>query len=442
MATRRSARRRSSTSPGTNGKGSTVAFLRGILEAAGKRVHVDTSPHLVRVNERIRLAGRLVDDETLVATLLECERANNGETLSVWELLTAAAFLLFSRVPADYTLLEVGLGGRFDATNVVTRPLATVITPISMDHPEFLGATVDKIAFEKAGIIKAGAPVIVAEQTEDALRVIERRAMELRVTRRVADRDFHMRAENGRLVYEDTAGLARSCPSPASPAAINTATRRPRSQRLRLVAPDLPADAFEQGLLDARWPARLQRLRSGPLVARAPAGAEMWLDGGHNEAGGRVLAEAMADFEEQQPRSLVLITGSLSSKDTGAFLTHFKGLAREAIAIPIPGEHASRPPEEVAEFASRAGLSARDRGERRRGARYAGGGELAEAAARADRGLALSGGGGAEGERQPARVNVSPTAGCAARRLRLYPGSVFVRVRTPALRETLWPAPA
>ena len=343
---------------GTNGKGSTVAFLRAILEAAGKRVHVDTSPHLVRYNERIRLGGALVDDATLAATLAECERVNDGQTISIWELLTAAAFLLFSRVPADFTLLEVGLGGRFDATNVISRPRATVITPISIDHPEFLGATVDRIAFEKAGILKAGAPVIIAEQPEAALRVIEKRALQLGVVRHVAERDFFIRAENGRLVYEDEHGLL-DLPKPRLVGRHQYGNAAAAIATLRAITPEFSAAAYERGLTQAQWPARLQRLRSGPLADRAPAGAEVWLDGAHNEAGGRVLAEAMADFEEANPRPLVMICGTLSTKDTGAFLAHFKGLAREVIAVPIPGEHVARTAQEIADFARRAGLSAR-----------------------------------------------------------------------------------
>lgn len=343
---------------GTNGKGSTVAFLRAILEAAGKRVHVDTSPHLVRFNERIRLAGTLVDDETLLATLDECERVNAGQPISIWEILTAAAFLLFSRVDADYTLVEVGLGGRFDATNVISRPLATVITPISIDHPEFLGKTIDKIAFEKAGIIKSGAPVIVAEQQSEALEVIERRALELRVPRRVAERDFFVRAENGRLVYEDEHGLL-DLPKPRLVGRHQYGNAATAIATLRTAAPDLPPAAFERGLAEAQWPARLQRLKHGALVERGPAGAEVWLDGAHNEAGGRVVAEAMADFEEQASRPLLLICGTLSTKDTAAFLAHFKGLVREVVAVPVPGEHVARPAAEVADIARRAGLAAR-----------------------------------------------------------------------------------
>ncbi|MDE3177459.1 MAG: bifunctional folylpolyglutamate synthase/dihydrofolate synthase, partial [Pseudomonadota bacterium] len=263
-----------------------------------------------------------------------------------------------SETPADYLLLEVGLGGRFDATNVIDRPLASVITPVSMDHPEFLGETVDRIAFEKAGILKAGTPVIVAAQPDAALPVIEREAIRLRCPRRVEGRDYFIRAENGRLVFEDEFGLL-DLPRPRLPGRHQFGNAAAAAATLRLVAPDLPAAAFERGLLEAQWPARLQRLRSGPLAARAPEGAELWLDGAHNEAGGRVLSEAMADFEDAAPRPLVIICGTLKSKDTAAFLAHFKGLARDVLAVPIPGEHAARPAEEVAAIARSAGLSAR-----------------------------------------------------------------------------------
>ena len=343
---------------GTNGKGSTVAFMRAILEAAGKRVHVYTSPHLVRFNERIRLAGEIVDDARLGEALDHAERVNAGQSISVFEITTAAAFLLFSQTPADYLLLEVGLGGRFDATNVIAKPAACVITPVSMDHPEFLGATVDRIAFEKAGILKPGVPAIIAVQPDEALQVIEREALRLHAPRHVEGREYFVRGENGRLVYEDEAGLL-DLPKPRLPGRHQYGNAAAAIAALRHVAPDLPARAFEQGLAEAQWPARLQRLRGGPLIARAPAGAEVWLDGAHNEAGGRVLAEAMADFEEAAPRPLAMICGTLSAKDTAAFLAHFKGLAREVIAVPIPGEHAARPAEEVAAFAARAGLSAR-----------------------------------------------------------------------------------
>lgn len=343
---------------GTNGKGSTIAFMRAMLEAAQKRVHVYTSPHLVRFNERIRLAGELVDDTRLEAALDRCERANARQPISVFEITTAAAFLLFSETPADILLLEVGLGGRYDATNVIARPAATVITPVSIDHPEFLGATVDKIAYEKAGILKRGAPAILATQEEAGFRVIEREAMRVRAPLIVAERDFWMRAENGRLVYEDGLGLL-DLPLPRLAGRHQHGNAATAVAALRAIAPDLPASVFERGLKQAEWPARLQQLRSGPLVARAPLNAEIWLDGAHNEAGGRVLAEAMADFEEVSPRPLILICGTLATKDTAGFLAHFEGLAREVLAVPISGEHAGRPAAELAAIAASVGLPAR-----------------------------------------------------------------------------------
>ncbi len=342
---------------GTNGKGSTVAFMRAALEAAGKRVHAYTSPHLVRFNERIRLDGALVDDERLAQALDRCEAANAGQSISVFEITTAAALLLFSEAPADYLLLEVGLGGRFDATNVIDAPAATIITPVSFDHPEFLGATVEKIAYEKAGILRRGAPAIIAEQEDAALRVIEREALRVGAPRIVAGRDFFVRAENGRLIFEDRDGLL-DLPLPRLPGRHQHGNAATAIAALRAIEPDLPTRALERGMLEADWPARLQRLRGGPLVALAPAQAEVWLDGAHNEAGGRVLAEAMADFEDQAPRPLALICGTLTSKDTAGFLGHFKGLAQETLAVPIAGEHAGRSAEDVAAIARSVGLSA------------------------------------------------------------------------------------
>jgi len=342
---------------GTNGKGSTIAFMRAALAAAGRRVHVYTSPHLVRFNERIRLAGKLVDDETMFAAFDRCESVNAGQAISVFEITTAAAFLLFSEIPADYLLLEVGLGGRFDATNVIDHPVATIVTPVSIDHPEFLGATVEKIAFEKAGILKRGAPAIIGEQSEAALDVIEREAMRRGAPLIVNGRDFFMREENGRLAFEDARGLL-DLPLPRLPGRHQHANAANALAALRTIEPALGAPAFERAMLEADWPARLQRLRSGRLVALGPPRAELWLDGGHNEDGGRVLAEAMADMEDAAPRPLVLVSGALNTKDTAGFLSHFKGLAQETLAVPILGDHAGRPAEEVAALAHSVGLNA------------------------------------------------------------------------------------
>jgi dihydrofolate synthase/folylpolyglutamate synthase len=331
--------------------------MRAALEAADKRVHVYTSPHLVRFNERIRLAGELVDDERLGDALARCERVNAGRSISVFEITTAAAFVLFSETPADYLLLEVGLGGRYDATNVIERPAATVITPVSIDHTEFLGPTVERIAYEKAGILRRGAPAIVAEQDERALAVIEREAIKVGALRRFAGRDFFIRSEHGRLAYEDVEGLV-DLPKPRLAGRHQFGNAATAVATLRVIEPRIANRALERGLTEVEWPARLQKLRGGPLVALAPPHAEVWLDGAHNEAGGRALAEAIADLEDHAPRPLALICGTLASKDSAAFLRHFKGLAQEALGVPIPGEHAARSAEEVVAIAHSVGLEA------------------------------------------------------------------------------------
>ena len=342
---------------GTNGKGSTVAFMRAVLEAAGRRVHVYTSPHLVRFHERIRLAGRLVDEARLVAALEECERVNGGAPITLFEMTTAVAFKLFHDTPADVLLLEVGLGGRFDATNVIAAPALSVITPVSIDHPEFLGSTLASIAFEKAGIIKPRVPVVVAAQEDEAREVIERQAAKLRAPILMGAQDFTGREEAGRLVYQDEAGLL-DLPLPRLAGRHQIGNAATAIAALRQFDPSLPEAAFEAGMERVDWPARLQRLPHGPLADLAPAGAEVWLDGGHNVAGGRVLGEAMADLEARAPRPLAIICGTLATKDTAGFLSAFKGLARQVFAVPIPGEHAGRPPQEVAAAAVQAGLSA------------------------------------------------------------------------------------
>ncbi len=342
---------------GTNGKGSTIAFMRAMLEAAGKSVHVDTSPHLIRLNERIRLNGAIVDDARLVDALERCEAANAGQPITFFEIMTAAAFLLFSEHRADYLLLEVGLGGRFDSTNVIPAPLATVVAPVSYDHPEFLGKTIEKIAFEKAGILKAGAPAILSEQDETALRVLEREAIKVGARRIVGGRDFFIREENRRLVYEDNDGLI-DLPLPRLVGRHQYLNAANAIATLRAVQPSLPVNCFERGLAQADWPARLQRLRGGPLNALAPPQAELWLDGAHNEDGGRVLAAALADMEERAPRPLALICGTLNTKDTAGFLAHFKGLAQELLSVPVPNAPAGRSAQEVAGLARSVGLKA------------------------------------------------------------------------------------
>ncbi|WP_442935683.1 bifunctional folylpolyglutamate synthase/dihydrofolate synthase [Nitrobacter sp. NHB1] len=334
---------------GTNGKGSTVAYLRAILEAAGLRVHVFTSPYLVRLNECVRLAGTLVGDDDLRDALLECERANGGEPLTQFEIKTAAAFLLFAKIPADALLLEVGLGGRLDSTNVVGTPLASVITPVGIDHTEFLGDTLVQIAGEKAGIIKRGVPVICAEQMPEAQAVIEQRAKQMRSPLHAAGQDWHVSVEHGRLVYQDERGLLDL----AAPrlfgrhqfdnAGLAIATLRAQDRF------SIDTAAFERGVTGAEWPARMQRLTSGSLVDQAPRDAELWLDGGHNVDGGRVAAAALGDLEERVSRPLVVIAGMMGNKDAKGFLANFAGLTRHVIAVPIPDMENAMPPDVLAD---------------------------------------------------------------------------------------------
>src|SRR5215470_2766310 len=345
---------------GTNGKGSTVAFMRAMLEAAGKSVHVYTSPNLVRLNERFRLGrqsgGVLVGDDELAATLAECERANGEQPITVFEIETAAGLLLFSRHAADVVLLEVGLGGRLDATNVVDRPLASVITPVSIDHVDFLGDTVEKIAIEKAAILRRGVPAVVSRQTEGPLSVILARGEEVGAPLHVAGQDWVAGEERGRLVYQDTDGLL-DLPPPRLFGRHQFDNAGTAIAALRASGLKLPASAFEQGVVAADWPARMQRLSSGTLPPRAPAGSELWLDGGHNAEGGRIIAAALADLEERVPRPLVLVVGMLSTKDAEGFLRNFAGLARALIAVPI-GQEKTIAPDALAATARRVGITA------------------------------------------------------------------------------------
>ena len=350
---------------GTNGKGSTIAFLRAILEAAGKRVHAYTSPHLVRFNERFRIGGpggsKLVSDEELVATMEECERTNAGAPITVFEITTAVGLVLFARHPADVLLLEVGLGGRLDATNVVDNPLATIITRISIDHTDFLGDSLEKIAAEKAGILKHGIPAIIASQSRDALAVIERRAAKLAVPLKVAGADWTATEERGRLVYQDEAGLI-DLPPPRLYGRHQYENAGLAIAALRAIKRfTIPPAAYDAGMVKADWPARLHRLGQGRLVDLAPAGSELWLDGGHNPDGARAIAAALADLEERVSRPLVLIVGMLASKDCEGFLRNFAGLARRMIAVPVPGVEKGLNPTAVADTARAIGLSATSR---------------------------------------------------------------------------------
>ncbi len=349
---------------GTNGKGSTIAFMRAILEAAGQRVHVYTSPHLVRFHERIRLGavggGRFVDEDRLASTLTHVEAVNAGHPITVFEITTAAAFALFAEEPADVLLLEVGLGGRFDATNVIDRPAAAVITSIGLDHAEHLGDTVAAVAFEKAGIMKPGCPVVIAQQdyvqADDVLRERAERVGGRPV--RVGGQDFSVHAERGRVVYQDEDRLI-DLPAPRLPGSHQLINAGTAIAAVRAAGfGDVESDVYERGLSEVVWPGRLQRLTRGRLVGLLPPGSELWIDGGHNQDGGRVVSAAMADLEERSSAPLVLVAAMLSTKDSAGYLAHFRGLARELLAVPMSSQMAARPAAELAAIAEAAGLRA------------------------------------------------------------------------------------
>lgn len=356
---------------GTNGKGSTIAFMRAMLEAAGKRVHVYTSPHLTSYHERFRLArgvengkgvSGFVDEEELARVLAECEEENGGEPITVFEITTAAGLLLFSRHPADVLLLEVGLGGRFDATNVIDTPLATVITPISIDHVQFLGGTIEEIAREKAGILKAGVPAIIANQPAEALDVIARIAEELGAPMIVSGQDWQSRNENGRLVFQSETGETGGLIDLPQPRLIGDHQYENAGTAIATLRAcpifDIPESAIAEGLKTVSWPARLQRITEEPFTGWAPEGAEIWLDGGHNPGGAVVLARTLADLEERSSKPLHMICGMLSTKDVSGYLEAFSGLAARFTAVPIPGEQNTIPAEDLAAIAREVGLPA------------------------------------------------------------------------------------
>lgn len=336
---------------GTNGKGSTQAMIRAGLESAGKRVHAYTSPHLVRFHERIRLASELISEDALMAVLDECEAANGGEPITYFEITTCAGLLAMARTPADYTLLETGLGGRLDATNVIEKPALTIITPISMDHEAFLGDTLAKIAGEKAGIIKRGVPCVVGPQPDAAMDVIEARATALGAPLLAFGQHWHVWEERGRLVYQDETGLL-DLPLPVLPGAHQYQNAGAAIAALRHLGAD--EAACEAAVTSAEWPARMQRLRRGPLTEAAP-GVELWLDGGHNPAAGEALAAHLSSLPE---RPTFAICGMLNTKDSKGFLRPLVPFTRGLYAVSIPGEANTLPAAETAQQATEVGHDA------------------------------------------------------------------------------------
>lgn len=347
---------------GTNGKGSVAAYLRACLEAGGYAVHSYTSPHLVRFHERIRLAGRpqsaFIEEPALAALLDECERANNGEPITFFEITTCAALLAFSRAPADALILEVGMGGRLDTTNVVEKPAVSVITPVDLDHQAFLGDTIALIATEKAGILKRGVPAIIGPQPDEARVAIEMAAEKTGTRLFIHGQDFTAHQEAGALVYQDEAGLLDlPLPRLAGRHQIDNAGTAICALRQSGILP-LDRAAIADGLTHADWPARLQRLTRGPLIELLPKESDIWLDGGHNPAAGRAVAETMADLAARDPKPLVLVAGMLDTKDAAGFFAPFAGLAAHVETVTIPDAPASLPAEKLAEAARTAGLDA------------------------------------------------------------------------------------
>ena len=343
---------------GTNGKGSTVAFLRAIAEAAGLRVHVFTSPHLVRFAERVRLAGTLITDEHLAEVLDRVERANAGEAITFFEITTAAAFQAFAETPADLCLLEVGLGGSLDATNVLERPAVSVIAPVDHDHREFLGDHIAGIAGEKAGIIKRGAPVVVGRQSDEAFTVIEARARTLGAPMLAMGVEFDAWSERGRIVIQlEDRLLDLPLPSLIGPHQIdNAALAAVAALQLREARIDEPAIAA--GVATAVWPARMQRLTRGPFGEKAQAaGADLWLDGGHNPHAAAALARTVGDMAARDGRPVALICGLLANKDLDGFFAAFRDLRPRIYAVPFEADAAS-PPDRLVEAANRTGLRA------------------------------------------------------------------------------------
>ena len=336
---------------GTNGKGSTQAMIRAGLEAAGKKVHAYTSPHLARFHERIRLAGALIDEDHLTEILDECYAKNGGETITYFEITTAAAILAMARTPANYTLLEVGLGGRLDATNVIDQPLLSIITPISIDHEQFLGNTLTKIAGEKAGIIKRRCPVIVAPQPEEAMDVIETTAARHHAQIIAQGQHWNIDTERDGLMFQDETGVVQ-LPLPNLPGDHQIENAGTAVAALRHLG--FNDEVCEAAVSQAHWPARMQKLKTGPIIDSAPD-AEIWLDGGHNPAAGQAIGHHLGTLAK---RHTYLICGMLNTKDISGYLNPISPHVEKLIAVSIPGEMNTLPAADTAAAAGEAGIQA------------------------------------------------------------------------------------
>ena len=336
---------------GTNGKGSTQAMIRAGLEASGDICHAYTSPHLARFHERIFLAGKTIVEQDLANYLSKCEKVNGKISITYFEITTCAALLAFSQNKADYTLLEVGLGGRLDATNVIEDPKITVITPISIDHQQYLGNTLSEIAFEKAGILKRNCFAIIGPQEDEALNVIEARALEVGATCKIYGQHWHVWEENGRLIFQDENGLL-DLPLPKLIGAHQVQNAGIALATLRYLGKE--SISYDGAMLNADWPARMQKLKNGPLITLAPD-AEIWLDGGHNKAAGHALSEAISRL---QSRKLFLIVGMLNTKDVMGYMQPLLNKSSDLYGVSIPGEAATMSAQETVDIAKDVGFKA------------------------------------------------------------------------------------
>lgn len=352
---------------GTNGKGSTIAYLRAILEAKGLGVHVYTSPHLVRFHERIRLnnqegqGSHLISEADLCLFLNEVEKVNAGIPITYFEVTTVSALLAFSRLKADVLLLEVGLGGRMDATNVIDDPLVSVITPISIDHVQFLGDSIEKIAAEKAGIIKKKCPVVVASQEEGARDVIANIARRLASPCAIAGEDWHVYEENGHLIYQDEKGLL-DLPMPNLRGSHQISNAGTAIAALRMQDKfEISDEAYENGVLNASWPARLQQLKEGAFINairdKSQSDFTFWLDGGHNPGAAIMLADFFTDKKQQLGQKIILVTGMINTKDAQSYFKHLQGVIDEVYTCTIPNEVSAIPANDLAKIAQKSGLS-------------------------------------------------------------------------------------
>lgn len=340
---------------GTNGKGSTQAFLRSIMEAAGLKVHAYTSPHLVKFHERIRVAGELISETALSALLEECEVANDDEAITFFEITTAAAFLAFARTPADYLLLEVGLGGRLDATNVTPAPKACCITSLGLDHQQFLGDTLELIAREKAGIIKRGVPCVIGSMPQEARTAIEVVAGQVKAPLMISGQDWDAYSQHGRMVFQDADGLL-DLPLPALPGPHQIGNAGNAIAVLRAIQDQRITDGhLTEGLKSVAWPARLQRLKGGALSSMLDDRSELWLDGGHNPDAGLVLAEALSAMPK---KPLVIIWGMLNTKDATQFFRPLAALADHVVTLSIPNEPNAISAEQLADTVRKLGTAA------------------------------------------------------------------------------------